>query len=48
MKTDNRAEASDVTPAKADWKKPEINSFGPIIDTEGNGAAGFDFASEQS
>jgi len=34
--------------AKEAWQKPEITAVTPVLMSEGNGGAGFDFASEAS
>ena len=42
------AETESVS-AKQGWQRPEVLAAGSISEeTEGNGTAGFDFASEQS
>ncbi|MDM4772319.1 hypothetical protein [Solimonas sp. SE-A11] len=53
LKNSERAPTSDLqAPISADtrqpWAKPEIAVVMPVTQTQGNGGAGFDFASESS
>jgi len=49
MTNDIDTATTEGVSAKQGWQRPEILSAGPISEeTEGNGTAGFDFASEQS